>query len=1033
MIKKGVNMKERISIVHIDNNPADCEYVKQILKKQKYFTLEKHFSISSLDQLNNLLAKERIDVVLTDLNLTGFTGIDVLKFVKKNYPETSVIVLTGTGTEELAVEALKAGADDYLTKKKINFDRLPERIKAIEKQKILTKELKEKEKYLKTLTDVLPEAIIDVKLPERVISFATRGVSHIFGYIPEEIIGEKTSILFTTEEEYKLLGEKIKKAIENKKQYVSFQTMLKKKNGEKFFANVVSTFLYKDNGEIEKTIDIIRDITEEFAREKELIFERNKFQSLFETSVDAIFLLNEKGIFIDANSAAARLLECNKSEIIGKSPLFFSPEKQRDGKLSEIKAMEKINNALKGVPQQFEWIHKTMKGKEIICNVSLNTFSLENIKYITAIVRDVTKVKTMEEDIRKQNELMSHIFALSPAIIYILNPEDFSLEWYSKNINRLLGYSDQDIKDGKEWWYKNVHKEDLKRKEIKLKPIFKDKHIVREFRFYKKDGTLIWIKDELVLIEDEKGNPREIIGVWIDVTEAKKQEKEIEEERRKFKLTINSIEDSIIVVDKKGKILILNPGAEKLLGNTYENLKGKNLSNLINLSNEKGLNCHQLLKDFLEKGSIPKLKADENLFSFPDRKDSVFSISISPLSSGNKLEGAVIILRDITERVKLLETNTRVSKLEAINTLAGGIAHDFNNLLTSLYGYIDLAQRVTIDPRVKSYLEKSIKTSKRAKALASRLLSLSKKQTPDKKIQDISDNTIDVVSFATSGSAIDIKFYMEPLPLVNVDATQIEEVIENIVINASQAMKGKGIIKVSAKKVPLKDKEVGTLPEGDYVKISISDTGPGIPDDIKNKIFEPFFTTKKNGTGLGLAACYSIIQKHNGWIDFESEKGKGTTFHIYLPVAKENIDIEITKKEKTQQQLDKGNVLIMDDEDGVRNILKEFLNVLGFNVFEAEKGEDVLELLKKAQREEIKIKAIILDLIIKNGLNGVETCKKIREFDKKIPIIAISGFSNDQAIAYPEQFGFTAALRKPISLKTLEKTLKKILPQTNNN
>ena len=1149
-------MKKGIILVHVDNNQADIEYVQQLIKKQNHFKVKKFFSIRNFKELKEVLKKEKVDIVLTDLNLAGFTGIDVLDFVKSEYPEIPVIILTGTGTEELAVEALKKGADDYLTKKKVNFERLPEKINLILYQKSLEKSLEEREKYLTALTDVLPEAILDVKLPERTISYATSGVEDIFGYKPEELVGKTTELLFKEKKQYSLLGEQIKEAVKRKAKYVAFQTILKKKNNETFIAEVISTFIYKKSGKVEKVIDIIRDITEEYAKEKELFFERNKFQSLFETSIDAIFLLNEKGIFIDCNKAAEKLLECKKDEIIGKTPIFFSPQKQPDGQTSEKAAKVRIENALNNKPQKFEWIHKTTKGKEIFCSVSLNAFNLGNSKYITAIVRDITKTKKLEKELRNHNRLLTHIFELSPAIVYILNPKDFSLEWYSENMTKLLGYSKEEIKDGKKWWYENIFKEDLNKKETKISSIFKDKHIIREYRFYKKNRELIWIRDELVLIEDEKGNPKEIIGAWTEITELKEKEKEIEdrkklleaitenagegiillnekgnivfwnkacenifgytekevldknphslfassdveqymkkgnnlfskgklskhkllytqvgkrkdgttialdisltdfyvgnkyyvlamvrdisekvkmekkikEEKLKFELTLTSIEDAIIVVDKEGKVIIINPSAKKLLGEKQENLIGKKLTDYLELENEFGEKCSTILKNILKAKKINKLPPDKNIFSVSTKKDRKFAISISPLTENGKIEGAVIVLRDITDRIKLLETNSRISKLEAINTLAGGIAHDFNNMLTSLYGYLDLAFNVAIDPRVKNYISKSIKTSERAKALASRLLTLSKKQEPMKKVQDISGNIIDVIKLATSGSAVETEFKIKPLPLVNVDLTQIEEVIENIAINAIQAMNNKGKLIISANTVILKEKEVGTLPEGKYIKISIQDTGPGIPEELKEKIFEPFFTTKKEGTGLGLAASYSIIKKHEGWIDFESEEGKGTTFHIYLPVAKDTIEIpKKVKEEEKEVKTSKGNFILMDDNPDVREIIKEFLYLLGYNVIEAERGEEVIKFYEEnVINGKITINGIILDLVIKGGMGGKETCEKLREYDKEIPIIAISGFSDDPIIAKPEEFGFTAAIAKPVSLKKFTETIEKI-------
>ena len=1147
-------MKKEITLVHLDNNNADIEYISQLLKKQNYFRVKKYFSTANFEDLKKILKKEKVDIVLTDLNLTGFTGIEVIDYIKSTYPEIPVIVLTGTGTEELAVKALKKGAEDYLTKKRVNFERLPERINSILYQKSLEKDLKEKEKYLTVLTNALPEAILDVKLPERTISYATNGIENVFGYKPEEIIGEKTDIFFKEEEQYKKLGKEIENAIKNRARFINFHAILKKKNNKTFIAEITSTFIYRENGEVEKVIDIVRDITEEYAREKELIFERNKFQSLFETSMDAIFLLNEEGIFIDCNKAAEKLFECKREEIIGKLPSDFAPEKQPDGTLSLKKAKEKIKNALNNLPQNFEWVHKTAKGREVFCSVSLNSFKLENSRYITAIVRDITKTKELERKLVNHNQLLTHIFSLSPAIVYILNPEDFSLEWYSDNMTKILGYSRDEIKDGKEWWFKNIFPEDLKNKRIKISSIFETKHIVREYRFYKKNRELIWVRDELVFIEDDNGKPKEIIGAWIDITELKKKEQElqdrkrlleaitentmegitllnekgeivfwnkacewifgynekevlnkephsllaspkieqyikkrnnlftkgklskhklsythigkrkdggditievslsdfnigdkyfvlavirdisdrvkmekrIEQEKQRFEQTITSIEDAIIVVDKQGEIIIANPAAEKLIGEKEEKLIGKKLVKTIELKNEFGEKCSTILKRVLSKEKPRKLTPEENVFTLSTKKELKFSISISPITGNGKIEGAVIVLRDITERVKLLETNSMISKLEAINTLAGGIAHDFNNMLTSLYGYLDLAFNTAVDPRVKNYIAKSMKTSERAKALASRLLTLSKKQEPIKKIQDISSNIRDVVKLATSGSAVETEFHIKPLPLVNVDVSQIEEVIENIVINAVQAMNNQGKLTVSAEPVYLKEKEVGTLPEGNYIKISIQDTGHGIPEDIREKIFEPFFTTKKEGTGLGLAASYSIIKKHEGWIDSESEEGKGTTFYIYLPVAKHQIEVPKEKEEKHQVKTSKGNFILMDDNQDVREVIKEFLYLLGYNVIEAERGEQVIKFFKEnVLSGKVQINGIILDLIIKGGMGGKETCEKIREYDKKIPIIAISGFSDDPIIAKPQEYGFTTGIAKPVSFKDFSEIIEK--------
>ncbi|BBB32892.1 two-component system sensor kinase and response regulator [Thermotomaculum hydrothermale] len=1143
-----------IKVLYVDDNIKDREFVKYILtKSKKGFTL---FETNNKDEFINILEKEDIDLIITDINIRGLNGLEIIRLAKKKKPYTGVIVLTGTGTEETAVKALKLGADDYILKKTENIKALPNTIYSILKLKQIEKEKRENLNYLKTLTDSLPEVIFDVKLPERIITYATSTIKEVLGYNPEEVIGKTTRIFFENEEDFKKTGEKTIKAIQKGEKSIKQTIPLKTKYGEIIIAEVISTFV-KENGKVSKVIDIVRDITKEIEAKKLAQIEQLKYEMLFEASIDTIFIMKESKI-INCNKAAEKLYEGKKKDIIGKTPFDLSPEKQENGISSKKLALEKISNALKGIPQRFEWTHKTLKGQLKQCEVSLSKFEVLGEEYLLAIVRDISEKKEMELILKAQNKRLNDIVNLSPAVIYALDVDTLKLTWFSGNMKKILGYSDDEVLK-KDWWEKNIYPDDFERlrKERKTarKTIFGEKHLIREYRFYTKERKLIWIRDELIVIEDKDGKPVEILGSWVDITEEKKHQLKVEEEAKKltaitdnandaiimtnkkleivfwnkaaekifgynekealgenphlllssdtflkkfkekknkfkeklsheksifieakaktkngqtitveislsklemegeiyfltvirditgkkklqeeirrekklFELTVKSISDGIISLDKNGKVIFANPSAKKF--SKTEEIIGKYFCDVYNLKPEETkTNLKEKIKKTLAKG-VP-YKSERDYFRVNDQ-NKFLSITINPIKQENEIIGAVVVIKDITDRIKYQKEMARFSKLEAINLLAGGIAHDFNNLLGAMYGYIDLAFNTTREEKTKKYLAKTLKTFERAKSLATRLLTLSKEQQPVKKVQDITSSVVDTIALVTSGTAINISYDIDKeIPTVNIDKAQIEEVIENIAVNAVQAMGGKGELMVSIKSVYLKNKEIGQLKEGNYIKISISDTGPGIPKQILDRIFEPFFTTKENGTGIGLAQCYSIISKHDGWIDVETKEGKGTTFHIYLPVCEEcQIPGESGEKKEHTKEFNKkseGIVLIMDDDDGVREVLKDILEELGYKVIETTKGEEVIEFFENEyQTGKTKVDAMIFDLTIRGGMGGKETIEKIRKVDKDLPVFVISGYSKDPILINPERYGFTAGLPKPFKIENLKELLLK--------
>lgn len=383
--------------------------------------------------------------------------------------------------------------------------------------------------------------------------------------------------------------------------------------------------------------------------------------------------------------------------------------------------------------------------------------------------------------------------------------------------------------------------------------------------------------------------------------------------------------------------------------------------------------------------------------------------------------------KDISEKKRNEEEIIKAQKIDSLGILAGGIAHDFNNLLTGILGNITLAQKL-IDSDHTAYkrLDFAAKASVRAQDLTRQLVTFSRGGAPIKKATCVPELLKESVSFALRGSNVDCEFHLPPdVWLVEVDEGQINQVVNNMLINAVQAMPDGGTVQVRAMNIVVSDVEGLPLKSGKYVKISIVDEGTGIPQEHIDKIFDPYFTTKKRGSGLGLATCYSVIKKHDGYINVKSDVGVGTTFDLYLPVSGRTSQIN-SKDEKSVKKT-KGKILIMDDEELIRDLASQILLVAGYDVVPAKDGTEAIAIFENALRSGEPFDAVIMDLTIPGGMGGKETIRRLLRIDPQVKAIVSSGYSNDPVMAEFAFYGFKGVLEKPYNAEDLSRTLNAIL------
>lgn len=393
-----------------------------------------------------------------------------------------------------------------------------------------------------------------------------------------------------------------------------------------------------------------------------------------------------------------------------------------------------------------------------------------------------------------------------------------------------------------------------------------------------------------------------------------------------------------------------------------------------------------------------------------------------------------IVMLDITEKKFLEDRLKQIQKMESIARLAGGIAHDFNNMLTVIIGYTELlSNKLSKEPDLYRQINIIKNTAQKGADLTRHLLTFSKKTVLNLQptnINSLVEETINILS-RLFPKEIEIKYNLDKkLRIIEVDQTQLCQVLMNISINARDAMPSGGILYFETSNITLDKKFCQTHPwcnavPGNYVNIKIQDTGTGIPEEYIDHIFEPFFTTKEigQGTGLGLAMVYGIVKSHNGLINVISDLNKGTTFSLYFPCEK-----NIKMKQVKQQGFDiksyegKETILLVDDEPDIIELISKTLEKLGYKVITAQNGKEGFDLYLKHRKD---IKLIILDIIMP-VMNGRKFLKKLREYDKEIKVIVTTGY-NDEDIYKLQDIGIDSFVTKPYNIDNFVRTIRNIL------
>jgi len=520
-----------------------------------------------------------------------------------------------------------------------------------------------------------------------------------------------------------------------------------------------------------------------------------------------------------------------------------------------------------------------------------------------------------------------------------------------------------------------------------------------------------WSTDEVSLLR--------VVGeTFMGAILRRRSEDALQESERKYKAMVETTATGFVILDEAGRVLDANAEYVRVSGHrSLEEIRDRCVVEWT-ADHHRARNAEAVVT-CVRGGQIKDLQIDY-LHADGTVVPVLINASVTQTEGGRRI---VSLLRDISDRKRLEEELLRSEKLRSVGVLAGGIAHDFNNILTAILGNVSLMQALFAgDHSARESLDEIEMASQRARELTRQLLTFSRGGDPVRRPFHPKAIIGESVSLALRGRASTCELQIaDGLRAVYGDEGQIGQVIRNLVINASQAMADAGSVVLSASNVAIREGEIHGLPAGDYVVLAVADHGQGITDEDRPRIFDPYFTTKREGRGLGLAVCHSVVVGHGGTITVDSQVGEGSIFRVYLPVANE--DAPVAPGRETALLTGRGRVLIMDDEESVRRIAEKIVRALGYEVALAADGQDALAQWRRALEGGSPFEVAIMDLTVPGAMGGREAICELLALDPRAKAIVSSGYSQNPVMANYRDYGFCDVLAKPYSVVEVSRAL----------
>ena len=763
------------------------------------------------------------------------------------------------------------------------------------------------------------------------------------------------------------------------------------------------------NGEVVRVITVLRDITARKKAEEKL----RKREMLLRATIDSLpfdfFAVDTNHRYIIQNKVCVD----NWGELIGKKPEEAAP----NDKIKEI-WLNEDSRAFAGETIDEEVIYPFDGDRRHIHTIVSPIIDGDNTIGILGINMDITKRKQAEEARMESEERFRLAFHTSPDAINISRVESGEFVMINDGFKSMTGFTEDEV-IGKSSIEINLWNDPDDRHKM-MEALKKDGFIRNwENKFRMKNGQL---KTALLSakIINLNGAPH-ILTVTRDIGDIKKAEEALRESEERFRTLFETAHDAIFIKNRDLEYVAANPSMERFTGLPVAEIIGKRDEDIFDADMSR-----QILESD-QKVLDGEIINQEQILPVGSENRYLTVVRVPMRDAEGRINGICGIARDVTRTRRLQEFAVRAQRLETAGRIAGQVAHDFNNLLGPLVAFPELIKdEVTESPRALKYLNSMEKSARKIADINQQLLTLGRRAHYEQaplRLNGIIREVLDQIQPPADNIEV-VTELDEKLMNVMGGAAQIHRVIANLVVNAYDAMSDGGVLTVTTENYYLDDSsgDYERIPKGEYVKLIVADTGNGMPPEVLNKIFDPFFTTKatdkRRGSGLGLSVVHAVMEDHNGYIDCHSVPDAGSSFFLYFPITRENVE----KPEDEQIYGGNETIMVVDDDSEQREVCVKLLEKLGYSVMTADSGENALEILKKTP-----VDLVLLDMIMPPGIDGAETYRRILSLIPSQKAIIVSGYARSERAKLALQLGAFGFLRKPLTLKSLAGSIRKAL------
>jgi PAS domain S-box-containing protein len=1012
-------LKSPLRVLHLEDNDHDAELVRRRLAKEG-ITLE-FTQVTKRETYVEALEKEHFDLIMCDFSLPGFNGGAALDLAHERHPRTPFIFVSGTLAPNVAIESLKRGAANCVSKD--SLDRLAPAILAalqereagerrLEAQEALSERAELFEQISETVTDLVVVLDLDGRRLYSSPSYQTlfktdslQGTDAFADIHPEDRLRIR-----------QLFDETVQTGAGKP---AEFRLLLK--DGAVRYLESQGGVIRDKAGAVSSVIVVSRDMTKRKRAEEKLKASEDRFRCLFQTANDAIILTDVSGNIGAWNSAAQRMFGYSEEEVRSKPLTSLLPERYRERQQAGFG----LTTASRFIAIAVELHGLRKDGSEFPLELSLSTWRSDGERAYSATLRDITErdqTRQTLEQLRRQNELLLNsagegICGLNrEGKITFINPAAAKMLGYS--VGEVVGCSWQEVvcrtqaQQAPPWPTASSLRATLDYGTV---------HRVADQQFWRKNGTHFSAEYVCTPVRDKNVCTGAVV-VFKDNTE----HQQVAAQLREQAALIEDATDAICVINMDARIIYWNKSAASLYGWSAHEAIGRIAHDLLfKRETHRPDQAFRTLIDNREwKGELLQVTKAGREIVVQSRWTLMHDNQGTPKS-------ILVINTDITEKKDLEAQFLRAQRLESIGRLAGGIAHDLNNVLSPILMIAPLLESKLADPEDRKMLEMAATSARRGADLVGQILSFSRGAEEKQSLVQIRTLINEQVKVArqTFPPSIDVRSKVaQDLRLVLGNATQLFQVVMNLCVNARDAMPNGGILSLEAENVLLDNEYVRLHPEaktGPHVVLTISDTGTGIPPEILDKIFKSFFTTKKpgRGTGLGLSTVLTIVTNHHGHMRVKSEVGKGAKFDIYLPASEAG-----AAQGKNEHVADspKGHgewVLVVDDEETIREITTATLEHAGYCALTASDGT---EAVARYARYKDRISIVIADMVMP-FMDGGAMIQALKRMNPAVKILAMSGRIEDKALDHLIEKKEIVFLSKPFSSEKLLTSVHQIL------